>query len=55
MSDIGKSITQFIIEQQRTHSQSTGEFSGLMNDVAQGAICTMVLTYGGSGIPGGYP
>lgn len=33
MSDIGKSITQFIIEQQRVHSQSTGEFTGLMNDI----------------------
>ena len=33
MSDIGKSITQFIVEQQRTHSSSTGEFSGLMNDI----------------------
>lgn len=33
MSDIGKSITQFIIEQQRAHSQSTGEFTGLMHDV----------------------
>jgi fructose-1,6-bisphosphatase I len=33
MSDIGKSITQFIIEQQRAHSNSTGEFTGLINDI----------------------
>jgi fructose-1,6-bisphosphatase I len=33
MSDIGKSITQFIIEQQRAHSQSTGELTELMNDI----------------------
>ena len=33
MSDIGKSITQFIIEQQRAHSDSTGEFTGLINDI----------------------
>ena len=33
MSDIGKSITQFIIEQQRAHKNSTGEMSGLLNDI----------------------
>jgi fructose-1,6-bisphosphatase I len=33
MSDIGKSITQFIIEQQRVHKNSTGEMSGLLNDI----------------------
>ncbi|HDY84451.1 hypothetical protein LCGC14_1026200 [marine sediment metagenome] len=33
MSDIGKSITQFIIEQQRLHQNSTGEMSGLLNDI----------------------
>ena len=33
MSDIGKSITQFIIEQQRAHSNSTGEMTGLLNDI----------------------
>ena len=33
MSDIGKSITQFIIEQQRAHSSSTGEMTGLLNDI----------------------
>ena len=33
MSELGKSITQFIIEQQRAHSQSTGDFTGLMNDI----------------------
>ena len=33
MSDIGKSITQFIIEQQRVHSNSTGEMTGLLNDI----------------------
>jgi len=33
MSDIGKSITQFIIEQQRVHQNSTGEMSGLLNDI----------------------
>ena len=33
MSDIGKSITQFIIEQQRAHKTSTGEMSGLLNDI----------------------
>ncbi len=33
MSDIGKSITQFIIEQQRVHKKSTGEMSGLLNDI----------------------
>ncbi|RLA00782.1 MAG: class 1 fructose-bisphosphatase [Gammaproteobacteria bacterium] len=35
MSDIGKSITQFIIEQQRAQAQSTGEFSELMNDIVR--------------------
>ena len=33
MSDIGKSITQFIVEQQRTHPNSTGEMTGLINDI----------------------
>lgn len=33
MSDIGKSISQFIIEEQRIHPQSTGELSSLLNDV----------------------
>ncbi|MDH5358337.1 MAG: class 1 fructose-bisphosphatase [Gammaproteobacteria bacterium] len=33
MSDIGKSITQFIIEQQRIHPDSTGDLSGLLNDI----------------------
>jgi fructose-1,6-bisphosphatase I len=33
MADIGKSITQFIIEQQRVHKNSTGEMSGLLNDI----------------------
>jgi len=34
MSDLGKSITQFIIEQQRINSDSTGEMTGLLNDIA---------------------
>lgn len=33
MSDIGKSITQFIIEQQRASPNSTGDMSGLLNDI----------------------
>jgi len=33
MSGSGKSITQFIIEQQRAHKGSTGEFTGLINDI----------------------
>jgi fructose-1,6-bisphosphatase I len=33
MSGSGKSITQFIIEQQRAHKGSTGEFTGLVNDI----------------------
>lgn len=33
MSDIGKSVTQFIIEQQRAHPSSTGEMTGLLNDI----------------------
>jgi len=33
MSNIGKSITQFIIEQQRAHPHSSGEMSGLLNDI----------------------
>lgn len=34
MSGVGESITQFIIEQQRAHNNSTGEMSGLLNDIA---------------------
>lgn len=33
MSDIGKSVGQFIVESQRAHSDSTGDLSGLLNDV----------------------
>jgi fructose-1,6-bisphosphatase I len=33
MSDIGKSISQFITEQQRAHPNSTGELTGLLNDI----------------------
>lgn len=33
MSELGKSITQFIIEQQRIHQNSTGEMSWLLNDI----------------------
>jgi fructose-1,6-bisphosphatase I len=33
MSDIGKSITQFIIEQQRIYPNSTGEMTGLLTDI----------------------
>ncbi|MEX1200059.1 MAG: class 1 fructose-bisphosphatase [Methylophaga sp.] len=33
MSDIGKSVGQFIIESQRAHSESTGDLSGLLNDI----------------------
>jgi fructose-1,6-bisphosphatase I len=40
MSDIGKSITQFIIEQQRVHKNSTGEMSGLLNDIV--SACKMI-------------
>jgi len=34
MSDIGKSIIQFIVEEQRNHPGSTGSFTGLMTDIA---------------------
>jgi fructose-1,6-bisphosphatase I len=33
MSECGKSITQFIIEQQRAHHQSTGDLTGLISDI----------------------
>tara|TARA_R110002050_G_scaffold269917_2_gene412654 strand:- start:201806 stop:202816 length:1011 start_codon:yes stop_codon:yes gene_type:complete len=33
MSEVGKSITQFIIEQQRIYKNSTGEMTGLLNDI----------------------
>jgi len=33
MSDIGKSIIQFIVEEQRSHPKSTGSLTGLMSDV----------------------
>ncbi len=33
MSNIGQSITQFIVEEQRTHPHSTGDLSGLLNDI----------------------
>jgi len=33
MSDIGKSIVQFIVEEQRTHPNSTGSLTGLMSDI----------------------
>jgi len=33
MSEIGKSISQFIIEEQRAHSHSTDDLSGLINDI----------------------
>jgi fructose-1,6-bisphosphatase I len=34
MSDIGKSIIQFMVEEQRNHPASTGSFTGLMTDIA---------------------
>lgn len=34
MSDIGKSIIQFIIEEQRAHPESTGDLSALLSDIA---------------------
>ncbi len=33
MSGTGKLITQFIVEKQRDHAQSTGEFTGLMHNI----------------------
>lgn len=33
MSNTGKSISQFIIEQQRIHNDSTGDISGLLNEI----------------------
>ena len=33
MSDIGKSVGQFIVESQRAHPESTGDLSGLLNDI----------------------
>ncbi len=33
MSDIGKSVGQFIVESQRAHTASTGDLSGLLNDI----------------------
>ncbi|MFW5451540.1 MAG: class 1 fructose-bisphosphatase [Methylophagaceae bacterium] len=33
MSDKGKSIAQYIVEQQRRNPQSTGDLSGLINDI----------------------
>ena len=33
MSDIGKSVIQFIVEEQRAHPDSTGDLSGLLGDI----------------------
>ncbi|MCX4186535.1 class 1 fructose-bisphosphatase [Methylophaga sp. OBS4] len=33
MSDIGKSVIQFIVEEQRAHPGSTGDLSGLLSDI----------------------
>jgi fructose-1,6-bisphosphatase I len=33
MSDIGKSVNQFIVEEQRSHPDSTGDLTGLLSDV----------------------
>lgn len=33
MSDIGKSVGQFIVESQRAHRDASGDLSGLLNDV----------------------
>lgn len=33
MSEIGKSVGQFIVESQRAHTESTGDLSGLLNDI----------------------
>ena len=33
MSDIGKSVGQFIVESQRAHSDASGDLSGLLNDI----------------------
>jgi fructose-1,6-bisphosphatase I len=54
MSDIGKSITQFIIEQQRLHNNSTGEMSGLLNDIVSACkkISHLVNRSGIMGIEG---
>lgn len=33
MSDIGKSVNQFIVEEQRAHPHSTGDLTGLLGDI----------------------
>lgn len=33
MATKGQSITQFIVEEQRSHTQSTGDLTGLLNDI----------------------
>jgi fructose-1,6-bisphosphatase I len=33
MSDLGKSIIQFIVEEQRAYPNSTGSLTGLMTDI----------------------
>jgi fructose-1,6-bisphosphatase I len=42
MSDVGKSITHFISERQCVHKNSTGEMSGLLNDIV--SACNKDLT-----------
>lgn len=55
MSDIGKSVGQFIVESQRTHNESTGDLSGLLNDIVSACkqISHLVSRSGLMGL-GGY-
>jgi len=55
MSDIGKSVGQFIIETQRAHGESTGDLSGLLNDIVSACkqISHLVSRSGLMGL-GGY-
>ena len=51
MSDIGKSVGQFIVESQRAHSDASGDLSGLLNDIV--SACKQIShLVGRSGLTG---
>ena len=51
MSDIGKSVGQFIVETQRAHADASGDLSGLLNDIV--SACKQIShLVGRSGLTG---
>lgn len=51
MSDIGKSVGQFIVETQRVHADASGDLSGLLNDIV--SACKQIShLVGRSGLTG---